>query len=89
MTPSGAELRRTLGVGDAVVIGPGSMIGAGMAPAARVVPAVGLLGCVVLAYALPGVSVVVGAGVLGVGVGVGVVAYVVRRRLAGRKGQPG
>lgn len=30
MTHSGAELRRTLGVGDAVVIGLGSMIGAGI-----------------------------------------------------------
>ncbi|RSN80861.1 amino acid permease, partial [Streptomyces sp. WAC 05379] len=40
----------------------------GSAPAARVVPAVGLLGCVVLAFSLPGVSVAVGAGVLAVGV---------------------
>ncbi|MCD7444348.1 APC family permease [Streptomyces lincolnensis] len=52
----------------------------GSGPAARVVPAVGLLGCVVLAFALPGVSVVVGAGVLAVGV----LAYGVRRGLAGR-----
>jgi APA family basic amino acid/polyamine antiporter len=52
----------------------------GSAPATRVVPVVGLLGCVVLAFALPGVSVVVGAGVLAVGV----VAYGVRKRLAGR-----
>ncbi|MEV0170847.1 APC family permease [Streptomyces sp. NPDC050803] len=44
-------------------------------PAARAVPVVGLLGCVVLAFALPGVSVLVGAGVLVVGV----VAYGVRR----------
>ncbi|MFC8241030.1 APC family permease [Streptomyces chartreusis] len=50
------------------------------APAARVVPAAGLLGCVVLAFSLPGVSVVVGAGVLVVGV----VAYGVRRWVAGR-----
>jgi APA family basic amino acid/polyamine antiporter len=50
------------------------------APASRVVPAVGLLGCVTLAFALPGVSVGVGAGVLGLGV----VAYGVRRWLAGR-----
>ncbi|MGW2782953.1 APC family permease [Streptomyces populi] len=39
MTPSSPELRRTLGVGDAVVIGLGSMIGAGifaaLGPAAR------------------------------------------------------
>ncbi|MEU9589917.1 APC family permease [Streptomyces sp. NPDC048193] len=39
MTPAGPELRRTLGVGDAVVVGLGSMIGAGifaaLAPAAR------------------------------------------------------
>ncbi|MGC0205580.1 APC family permease [Streptomyces levis] len=46
------------------------------APAARVVPVVGLVGCGVLAFSLPGVSVVVGAGVLLVGV----VAYGVRRR---------
>ncbi|CAM5697206.1 Amino acid permease OS=Streptomyces alboniger OX=132473 GN=CP975_20760 PE=4 SV=1 [Streptomyces alboniger] len=50
------------------------------APAARVVPAAGLLGCVVLAFALPAVSVVVGAGVLAVGV----VAYGVRRSVARR-----
>ncbi|MEU9555036.1 APC family permease [Streptomyces fumanus] len=39
MTPAASDLRRTLGVGDAVVIGLGSMIGAGifaaLAPAAR------------------------------------------------------
>jgi APA family basic amino acid/polyamine antiporter len=52
----------------------------GSAPAVRAVPAVGLLGCVVLAFALPVVSVVVGAGVLMVGV----VAYGVRRRVAAR-----
>ncbi|MGW6953349.1 APC family permease [Streptomyces sp. PAN_FS17] len=52
----------------------------GSAPAARVVPAVGLLGCVVLAFSLPGVSVAVGAGVLVVGV----VAYGVRRWVADR-----
>jgi basic amino acid/polyamine antiporter, APA family len=51
------------------------------APLARVVPAIGLLGCVVLAFALPVVSVVVGAGVLALGVA----AYGVRRRwMAGR-----
>ncbi|MFF2509733.1 APC family permease [Streptomyces sp. NPDC058086] len=37
------------------------------APAARVVPVVGLVGCVTLAFALPADSVVVGAAVLGVG----------------------
>jgi APA family basic amino acid/polyamine antiporter len=37
------------------------------APASRVLPALGLLGCVALAFALPGVSVVVGAAVLAVG----------------------
>ncbi|MEU6468689.1 APC family permease [Streptomyces massasporeus] len=42
--------------------------------AARLVPVVGLVGCVVLAFSLPWVSVVVGAGVLVVGA----VAYVVR-----------
>ncbi|MGW2293958.1 APC family permease [Streptomyces violaceorubidus] len=39
MTPAGSQLRRTLGLGDAVVVGLGSMIGAGvfaaLAPAAR------------------------------------------------------
>lgn len=45
------------------------------APASRVVPAVGVLGCVTLAFALPGVSVAVGAGVLGWGA----VVYGVRR----------
>ncbi|MGW4869019.1 APC family permease [Streptomyces chartreusis] len=57
----------------------------GSAPTARVVPAVGLLGCVVLAFSLPGVSVAVGAGVLAVGV----VAYGVRRWVAGRAGARG
>ncbi|MFD7690727.1 APC family permease, partial [Streptomyces sp. NPDC059781] len=37
-------------------------------PATRVVPAVGLAGCLVLAFSLPWVSVVVGAGVLVAGV---------------------
>ncbi|MFJ3983582.1 APC family permease [Streptomyces fungicidicus] len=37
-------------------------------PSARLVPAVGLAGCVVLAFSLPWVSVAVGAGVLVVGV---------------------
>ncbi|MGW9396675.1 APC family permease [Streptomyces sp. NPDC055642] len=37
-------------------------------PAARVLPAAGLAGCLVLAFSLPWVSVVVGAGVLMVGV---------------------
>ncbi|MFF7141306.1 APC family permease [Streptomyces nodosus] len=50
------------------------------APASRVVPVVGLLGCVVLACALPGVSVGVGTGVLCVGAA----AYGVRRRIARR-----
>ncbi|MGW6792358.1 APC family permease [Streptomyces chartreusis] len=57
----------------------------GSAPSARVVPAVGLLGCVVLAFSLPGVSVAVGAGVLAVGVA----AYGVRRWVAGRAGARG
>ncbi|GHK00386.1 amino acid transporter [Streptomyces sp. Y2F8-2] len=50
------------------------------APASRVAPAVGLLGCVTLAFALPGVSTAVGAAVLGLGV----VAYAVRRWVPGR-----
>ncbi|MFF3940796.1 APC family permease [Streptomyces phaeofaciens] len=45
------------------------------APTARLLPAVGLVGCVVLAFALPVTSVVVGAGVLVAGV----LAYGVRR----------
>ncbi|MFE0176232.1 APC family permease [Streptomyces sp. NPDC059002] len=45
-------------------------------PAARVVPAVGGVGCVVLAFALPVSSVVAGGAVLAVGA----VAYGVRRR---------
>ncbi|NUQ95119.1 MAG: amino acid permease [Streptomyces sp.] len=52
----------------------------GSATRARLLPAVGLLGCVVLAFSLPAVSVVVGAAVLAVGVG----AYGVRRRVAAR-----
>ncbi|MFC8389436.1 APC family permease [Streptomyces sp. NPDC057238] len=44
-------------------------------PATRVVPAVGLAGCLVLAFSLPWVSMAVGAGVLVVGVA----AYGVRR----------
>lgn len=57
----------------------------GSAPAARVVPALGLVGCVVLAFSLPGVSVAVGAGVLAVGVA----AYGVRLWVAGRAGARG
>jgi APA family basic amino acid/polyamine antiporter len=47
---------------------------------ARVLPALGLAGCAVLAFSLPGTSVAVGAGVIAVGVA----AYGVRRRFAGR-----
>ncbi|OQD52744.1 transporter [Streptomyces phaeoluteigriseus] len=47
------------------------------APLKRAVPMVGLLGCLVLAFALPGTSVVTGAGVLAVGV----IAYGVRARM--------
>ncbi|MCI3932424.1 APC family permease [Streptomyces sp. AN091965] len=50
------------------------------APLARVGPVVGAAGCVVLAFALPGVSVAVGAAV----VAMGGVAYGVRRWLGGR-----
>ncbi|WP_405670960.1 APC family permease [Streptomyces sp. NBC_01530] len=46
----------------------------------RVLPAVGLVGCVVLAFSLPGISVLMGAGVLVVGV----VAYGVRQWVAAR-----
>jgi APA family basic amino acid/polyamine antiporter len=49
------------------------------APRSRVVPAVGLAGCATLAFALPAVSVGVGAGVLAVGAA----AYRVRRWRAG------
>lgn len=59
------------------------------APASRVLPALGLLGCVTLAFALPEVSVGVGAGVLAVGV----VSYGGRRwvgsRSSGQSGPPG
>ncbi|GGK94367.1 APC family permease [Streptomyces flaveus] len=48
---------------------------------ARVGPAVGAVGCVTLAFALPGVSVVVGVGVLGVGAA----AYGGRKWLASRR----
>jgi APA family basic amino acid/polyamine antiporter len=51
------------------------------APTARIVPVVGLLGCAVLAFSLPGVSVAVGAGVLAVGAG----AYGLRRWLGRRR----
>ncbi|MFJ3442746.1 APC family permease [Streptomyces sp. NPDC086081] len=58
------------------------------APAARVVPVVGLVGCAVLAFSLPTVSVVVGTGVLLVGVGVyGVRRWVRTRAGAGRAGR--
>ncbi|MGI5513763.1 APC family permease [Streptomyces sp. CA-106131] len=49
-------------------------------PASRIAPAVGLLGCLTLAFALPGVSVVVGAGV----VCLGALVYGVRRWVAAR-----
>ncbi|MFJ9119751.1 APC family permease [Streptomyces sp. NPDC102394] len=51
------------------------------APVARLLPALGLVGCVVLAFSLPATSVVVGTGVLAVGV----VAYGVRRWMDGRR----
>jgi APA family basic amino acid/polyamine antiporter len=47
-------------------------------PRARALPALGLLGCAVLAFSLPGVSVLAGAGVLVAGV----IAYAVRARVA-------
>ncbi|MEV5016023.1 APC family permease [Streptomyces sp. NPDC053780] len=52
----------------------------GRSRASRVVPALGLIGCVVLAFSLPAVSVVVGVGVLAVGV----VAYGVRGQQVSR-----
>ncbi|MEU0334124.1 amino acid permease [Streptomyces sp. NPDC006193] len=51
------------------------------APSARAVPAVGLLGCVTLAFALPVASVAAGAGVLAAGAAV----HGVRRARAGRR----
>ncbi|MEU4874033.1 APC family permease [Streptomyces sp. NPDC021608] len=48
------------------------------APAKRALPALGLLGCLILAFALPATSVAAGAGVLAVGM----VAYGIRRRAA-------
>ncbi|MGV9845570.1 APC family permease [Streptomyces fungicidicus] len=50
-------------------------------PWTRLVPAVGLAGCVVLAFSLPWLSVAVGAGVLVVGVA----AYGVRMRVRGSR----
>jgi APA family basic amino acid/polyamine antiporter len=52
----------------------------GSAPVQRIVPLVGLVGCATLAFALPGVSVVVGAAVLVAGAA----AYGVRRWAASR-----
>ncbi|MEU8650916.1 APC family permease [Streptomyces sp. NPDC048737] len=52
------------------------------APLRRALPAVGLLGCLVLAFALPGTSVVMGAGVLAMGVA----AYGVRARMGSGRG---
>ncbi|MFJ5271310.1 APC family permease [Streptomyces sp. NPDC088358] len=49
-------------------------------PAARFVPVVGFIGCVTLAFALPWVSVIVGAAVLGAGAA----AYGVRKGAASR-----
>ncbi|EPH44908.1 putative transporter [Streptomyces aurantiacus JA 4570] len=49
------------------------------APLARVGPAVGLVGCLTLAFALPGASVLAGAAVLVVGMA----AYGARKRMAG------
>ncbi|CAM5681014.1 Amino acid transporter OS=Streptomyces fumanus OX=67302 GN=GCM10018772_44900 PE=4 SV=1 [Streptomyces fumanus] len=51
------------------------------APASRVVPGVGLVGCLLLAFALPVTSVAVGAGVLVLGA----VVYGVRVRVRGRR----
>lgn len=45
----------------------------------RAVPVLGLVGCVVLAFALPLTSVVIGTAV----VAVGALAYVVRGRISG------
>ncbi|MGV9556455.1 APC family permease [Streptomyces sp. NPDC003522] len=53
------------------------------APLRRALPAVGLLGCLVLAFALPGTSVVVGVGVLALGVAV----YGVRARVGAGRGR--
>ncbi|MFD4524731.1 APC family permease [Streptomyces sp. NPDC058470] len=53
------------------------------APVSRVVPAMGLVGCVTLAFALPGDSVVLGAAVLAVGAA----AYGVRRWAGGSQQQ--
>ncbi|KUF17623.1 APC family permease [Streptomyces silvensis] len=55
------------------------------APLARVAPVVGLVGCVTLAFALPGASVVAGGAVLVAGVAV----YGVRNVYEGRRGAAG
>ncbi|MFS8203948.1 APC family permease [Streptomyces sp. CWNU-52B] len=52
------------------------------AAVSRIVPAAGLVGCLTLAFALPWMSVAVGAGVLGLGAA----AYGVRRRVRRRLG---
>ncbi len=52
---------------------------------ARIVPAVGLVGCLALAFALPGPSIAAGAGV----VALGIIVYAVRAQLARRAGSPG
>ncbi|MEW1604245.1 amino acid permease [Streptomyces sp. NPDC093808] len=55
------------------------------AAGARVAPAVGFAGCLVLAFSLPWTSVAVGAAVLGAGA----VAYGVRKARGRRRGAPG
>ena len=88
-----SHLDRRLGVTDAVVIGLGSMIGAGIfaamspqqlsavhakyrTPLRAEVPTLGLIGCLVVAFALPLDAVMLGAGVFLVGA----VVYAVGRR---------
>jgi len=54
-------------------------------PARRVLPAAGLIGCVVLALTLPWPSIAIGSGVLAIGLLARVVVLAVRRRDAGAR----
>jgi APA family basic amino acid/polyamine antiporter len=86
-----ADLRAVIGFSSFTVLGYYAIANASAwtlphDAGTRVVPALGLLGCAALAFALPASSVLVGSAVLAVGVAV----RLVRRRAAGRgTGQDG
>jgi basic amino acid/polyamine antiporter, APA family len=66
--PVAARLARRLGTGDAVVIGLGSMIGAGVfAAVGPAGAALGVTGCVALALTLLATAVLTGAAMLTAG----------------------